>query len=110
MAAKAVRLIVATADTKTINQKKGISSKYLFLSDIVEHGDEGKMVKKREATKDEYVLGLKYLETQRGFTSRAVNALLRHQEMVVQDNCTLACVTICRYSEIFTRVVDGRLP
>ena len=48
------------------------------------------------------MLGIKRLETQRGFPSNTVNALLRHQETVAQDNC---------YSEeIFTRVADGRLP
>ena len=52
------------------------------------------------------MLGLKHLETQGGFPSHAVNALLRHQEMVAQDNCTLAWATVRRYSEIFTWVAD----
>ena len=73
----------------------------------------GGPVKKCDATKDEYMLGLRRLETQRGFPSHAVNALLRYQEMVAQDNCKLAWATIHCYSEeIFTRVADGatRLP
>ena len=95
---EAACLIVAAADGKRTQRKRGISSKHLFPFDFVEHCDEGKVVKKGEATKDEYMLGRKCLETQHGFPSHAINELLPHQEMVVQDNCTLAWVTVCRYS------------
>ena len=57
------------------------------------------------------MLGLKHLETQHGFPSHSINALLRHQETAVQDDCTLAWASDHGYSgEIFTRLVDGRLP
>ena len=81
------------------NDDSPVSSKYLFRSDLVEHGDEGKPIKKEDATKDEYMLGLKCLETQCGFPSSDVNVLLRQQETVAQDNCTLAWATVRRYSE-----------
>ena len=56
-------------------------------------------------------MSLKRLETHRGFLSHAINALLRHQEMMAQDNCTLAWATVRRHSEeIFTRLADGHLP
>ena len=110
-AVEAVRLIVAAADGKGNQRKKGISVKYLFPFDLVERCDEGKAIKKGDASREEYTLGLKRLETQPGFSSSAINALLRHQEMVAQDNCSLAWATVRRYSEeIFTQVADGRLP
>ena len=72
---------------------------------------ERQLRRRMPAERKEYTLDLKRLETQPGFPSSAINALLRHQEMVAQDNCSLAWATVCRYSEeIFTRVVDGRLP
>ena len=111
MAIEAVRLIVTAADGKTTHRKKCISTKYLFPFDLVKRGDEGKAVIKGEATKDEYMLGLNSLETQCGFHSHTINALLRHQEMVGQDNCMLAWANVHRYSEeIFMRVADSRLP
>ena len=95
-AVEAVHLIVAAADGKGNQRKKGISAKYLFPFDLVERGNEGKAIKKGEASWEEYTLGL---ETQPGFPSSAVNALLRHREMVVQDNCSLAGATIRHYLE-----------
>ena len=75
---EAVRLIVAAAFGKGTQWKKGISAKYLFPFDLVECGDEGKAIKKGDASREEYTLGLKRLETQPGFPSSAINALLRH--------------------------------
>ena len=56
-------------------------------------------------TTDEYMLGLKRLESQDRFPAHALAALSCLSEMVAQYNCTLARVTVHRYSkEIFTRV------
>ena len=47
---KAVQIIVAVADGKATHRETIISSKYLFPYDMVECKDNGKAVKKGEAT------------------------------------------------------------
>ena len=68
-------------------------------------------MKKGEATREEYVLGLKRMEAQPSFPAHTLPALSRHQETVAQDNCSLPWETVRRYSEeTFTQIADGRLP
>ena len=57
-------MIMAAANGKAYGRKQGIPRKYLFPYDLVERGDEGKVIKKGEATQEEYVLGLKRMEAQ----------------------------------------------
>ena len=102
-AGEAVHIIAAAVNGKAYGRKQGIPHKYLLPYDLVEWGDEGKMIKKGEATRDEYVLGLKRMEAQRHFPTHALPVLSAHQETIAQDNCSLPW-------ETFTRIADGRLP
>ena len=70
--------MAAASNGKVYGRKQGISHKY----DLVEPGDEEKAIKKGEATREEYVLGLKCMEAQRCFPTHALPALLVHQETV----------------------------
>lgn len=110
-AEEAVRLIVdAAQDTKT-TRKKGIPSSYVFPFEMVERGEEGKRIKKGDASKDEYTLGLIRLQSEPGFPRDSVPELFQHLEWVLQDNCVIPWPVVRRYSEdIFTRIADGRLP
>ena len=74
-------IIAAAASGKAYGRKRVLPRKYLFPYDLVERWDEGKALKKREATREEYVLGLKRMEAQRRFSAHALPALSRHQEM-----------------------------
>ena len=73
-------MITAAASGKAYRRKQGIPRKYLFPYDLVERGVEGKAIKKGEATRKEYVLGLKSMEAQHSFIAHALQALSRHQE------------------------------
>ena len=106
-----MRIITAAASGKAYGRKHGIPHMYLFPYDLVERGDEGKAIKKGEATREEYVLGLKRMEAQRRFIAHALRVLSRHQEKVAQDNCSIPWETVRRYSEeILMKIADGRLP
>ena len=82
-------MIAAAAKGKAYGRKHGIPSKYLFPYNLVERGDEGKAIKKGEATQEEYILGLKCMEAQWRFPAHALPELSRHQETVAQDNCSI---------------------
>ena len=87
------------ASRKAYGRKRCIPRKYLFPYDLVERGDQGKALKKREATREEYVLGLKHMEAQR----RCQGTRKRSRRITWE--------TVRRYSEeTFTTIADGRLP
>ena len=109
MEEEAVRIIAAAANGKAYGRKLGIPCKYLFPYDLVERADEGKALKKGEATQEEYVLGLKRMEAQRRFFAHALPVLSRHQVTVAQDNCSIPWETIRRYSEESRRQASTRL-
>ena len=110
-AEEAVRLIVAAAQDKKLPRKKGIPSSYVFPYELVERGYEGKHIKKGDASREEYTLGLRRLESNPDFPRYALAALSRHQDIIAQDNCTIPWPVVRRYSEdIFTRIADGRIP
>ena len=48
-----VWLITAAMNGKAYGRKQGIPHKYLFPCVLVEWGDEGKVIKKEEATREE---------------------------------------------------------
>ena len=75
-----MQIIAAAASGKAYQRKRGISCKYLFPYNLVERGDEGKAIKKRTATREEYVLGLKRMDEEWCF-----KPLSRHPETVTQD-------------------------
>ena len=78
---------------------------------MVDRGDGGKPIRKGEATREEYVLGLIRLETCPDFPASALEALTAHQADIAQDNCKLPWPIVRRYSEeVFTRIADGRIP
>ena len=112
-AEEALRLIADAAQTKTMvpARKKGIHPDYLFPYDLVERGDGGKPIKKGEATREEFSLGLIRLQLEPTFPPDSINALVSHHEMIAYDNCSLPWHIVRRYSEeTFTRIADGRLP
>ena len=93
---------------RSSQRKPGIPRKYLFPYDLVERGDKGKVLKKWEATQEEYVLGLKRMEAQQRFSAQALPARSRHQETVAQDNCSIPWEIVRRYSEeTFTWIADA---
>ena len=112
-AAEALRMIAAAAQNKSTLaiKKKGIPVNYVFPYDLVDRGDNAKSIGKGEASKDEYILGLKRMESHPTFPANSLLALSQHQEAIAQDNCTLPWAVVRRYSEeTFLRIADGRLP
>ena len=89
-------MITAAANGKAYGRKQGIPCKYLFPYNMVEQGDEGKVIKEGEVSRGEYMLGLKRVKAQRQFPAHAIPALSIHQDTVVQDNCSLPWETIQR--------------
>ena len=111
-AVDALRMLAAAAQGKstTASRKKGIPHDYVFPYELVDRGEAAHVVKKADATREEYVLGLKRLESHPNFPSHALKALSKHQIQVAQDNCQLPWPVVRRYSEeIFSRIADGRL-
>ena len=106
-----MRLIVTAAQDKKTTRKKGIPASYVFPFEVVDRGEEGKTIKKGDASKDEYILGLIRLQSSPDFPRDSVPELIQHLESVLQDNCVIPWPVVRRYSEdIFTRIADGRLP
>ena len=106
-------MIAAAAQGKNIlgTRKKGISPNYIFPHELVERGDGARPVKRGEATREEYTLALKLMETHPLFPERDLKALSAHQALLAHDNCKAPWHIVRRYSEeIFSRIADGRLP
>ena len=110
---EALRLIAAAAQSKSVatDKKKGSSADFVFPYELVHRGDTGKKIKKGEASREEYVLGLIRLSTHPSFPTADIKALTIHQATIARDNCKLPWQLVRRYSEeIFSQIADGRLP